>query len=62
MSLATDMSKLQREQRTLTELQARNGRQVRERIRAAFEAGASWQQISADTGLSRTRIYQLRNS
>lgn len=62
MSLATDVAKLQREQRVLADMQRRVAGQIRDRVRTAHEAGASWAEIATAAGVTKARIGQLLNS
>ena len=62
MSLETDMARLRREQRVLTDMQRRVSAQIRDRVRTAHEAGASWAEIAAAAGVTKARIGQLLKS
>ncbi|WP_020110294.1 hypothetical protein [Rhodococcus sp. 114MFTsu3.1] len=59
MSLQTDIAKLQRERRTLEQMTSRVNSRIRDRVRIAAAAGASWTEIAQACGISKARVGQL---
>ncbi|OZC76371.1 hypothetical protein CH282_26195 [Rhodococcus sp. 06-418-1B] len=62
MTLQSDLAKLRREQRVLADMQRRVSGQIRDRVRAAHEAGVSWSEIATAAGVTKGRIGQFLKS